>query len=96
MSHAPRRFDRSDLQLKAKLKQGEDSYACHIVNISAGGAKLRLASDASLAEGVDVVLDLDRLGSFPATVVWRTNKQLGIHFILDHEAMAKVVMSLAM
>ena len=96
MSHAPRRFDRSDLQLQAKLGQGEASYACHIVNISAGGAKLRLASDASLGEGVDVVLDLDRLGSFPATVVWRTNQQFGIHFNLAPEAMAEVVMGLAM
>ena len=96
MSHAPRRFDRSDLQLQAKLNQGEASHACHIVNISAGGAKLRLAADAPLEDGVEVVLDLDRLGSFPATAVWRTEQQLGIQFRLPPEAMAEVVISLAM
>ena len=96
MSHAPRRFDRSDLQLQAKLSQGEASYACHIVNISAGGAKLRLASDISLSEDVDVDLELDRLGSFPATTVWHTNQQLGIQFSLAPEAMAEVIMGLAM
>lgn len=96
MSHAPRRFDRSDLQLQAKLHQGEASFACHIVNISAGGAKLRLAADVSLAEDADVVLDLDRLGSFPARPVWRTSQQLGIKFGLGPEKMAEVVMSMAM
>ena len=96
MNHAPRRFDRSELQLPARLKRGDTEYACRIVNISAGGARLRLESESQLEEGDDIALELDGLGQFPAKTVWRRDWVLGIEFGGDPETMAEVVMGLAM
>jgi hypothetical protein len=86
MSQVPRRFERKELQLQAKLIVSGASHAVRIVNISSGGARLGLDSNMQFTEGGDVLLDLDRLGSL----------QLGIRFAGDPEAMAEVIMGLAM
>ena len=96
MSHAPRRHDRKELELLAQLHQGETACICHVVNISAGGARLRLEPDAPRPVHDDVVLEIDRFGSFPAIAVWRNGEQLGIQFEMAPETMAEVVMGLAM
>jgi hypothetical protein len=96
VSHAPRRHDRQDLELRARLHQGETSCLCHVVNISAGGARLRLEPAAPRPSHDEVVLEIDRFGSFRAIVVWRAGEQLGIQFEVGAETMAEVVMGLAM
>jgi hypothetical protein len=96
MSQVPRRFERKELQLQAKLIVSGASHAVRIVNISSGGARLGLDSDMQFTEGGDVLLDLDRLGSLQARAVWQRGQQLGIRFAGDPEAMAEVIMGLAM
>ncbi|NCF10204.1 MAG: hypothetical protein GWP66_05925 [Gammaproteobacteria bacterium] len=96
MSQVPRRFERKELQLQAKLIVSGASHAVRIVNISSGGARLGLDSDMQFTEGGDVLLDLDRLGSLQASTVWQRGYQLGIRFAGDPEAMAEVIMGLAM
>ena len=96
MSQVPRRFERKELQLQAKLIVSGASHAVRIVNISSGGARLGLDSDMQFTEGGDVLLDLDRLGSLQARAVWQRGQQLGIRFAGDPESMAEVIMGLAM
>jgi hypothetical protein len=92
MSQVPRRFERKELQLQAKLIVSGASHAVRIVNISSGGARLGLDSDMQFTEGGDVLLDL----SLQASTVWQRGYQLGIRFAGDPEAMAEVIMGLAM
>ena len=96
MSQVPRRFERKELQLQAKLIFSGTKHAVRIVNISSGGARLGLDSDMPFIEGGDVLLDLDRLGSLQARTVWQRGQQLGIRFAGDPESIAEVVMGLAM
>lgn len=96
MSQTARRYDRTDLQLEAALTHGQISLPCRIANISAGGARLRLEAGVLPPEGERVALDLGRFGAFQATTVWRTGIQLGIQFEQGPEAMAEVVMGMAL
>jgi hypothetical protein len=96
MNQTARRHDRTDLQMQATLVHDQASLPCSIVNISAGGARLRLEAGTLPPEGVEVTLEFARFGSFPATTIWRTGIQLGIRFTKDPDAMAEVVMGLAL
>jgi hypothetical protein len=82
--------------MQATLRHAQASHPCSIANISAGGARLRLEAGTLPPEGESVVLDLGRFGTFRATSVWRTGIQLGIQFEQGPEAMAEVVMGLAL
>lgn len=95
MTHSPRRHDRTDLRLQATLVHADASLSCRIVNISAGGAKLRLDDGERLPEGTGVTLEIPPFGAFPARPVWRAGEHVGIQFDGDPGAMAEVVMGLA-
>ena len=95
MTHSPRRYDRTDLRLQATLVHAGATHSCRIVNISAGGAKLRLDGGERLPEGAGVTLEIPPFGAFPARPVWRAGDHLGIQFDGDSGAMAEVVMGLA-
>ena len=95
MTHSPRRHGRTDLQLQATLVHAGKTLSCRIVNISAGGAKLRLDGGARLPEGAGVTLEIAPFGAFPATPVWQAGEHLGIQFDGEPSTMAEVVMGLA-
>ncbi len=96
MNQTARRHDRTDLQMQAALQHDQLTLPCSIVNISAGGARLRLEAGTLPPEGTEVVLEFATFGTFPATTIWRTGIQLGIRFTQDPEVMAEVVMGLAL
>jgi PilZ domain len=52
---------------------------CEVFDISAEGAKARLAMQ--LAVNATVVLEIDRLGMFAGEIRWRTADQVGIRFL---------------
>lgn len=94
-NHAARRYDRTELRLRAEVASFGRALECRLVNISAGGAKLRLAIGDSLPEGARVELVLDSFGRFPATVIWSVAEHLGLQFLVPSEEMAETVMGLA-
>jgi hypothetical protein len=95
MTHSPRRHGRTDLQLQAMLIHAGARLSCRIVNISAGGAKLRLDGEARLPDRVGLTLEIPPFGAFAATPVWQAGENLGIQFDGEPAAMAEVLMGLA-
>ncbi len=64
--------------------------SCVILNVSAGGAALRL--QAPIESGSMILLWSPRFGTFPAKVVWNRGPAIGIGFL---ESAAEVVERLA-
>ncbi len=57
---------------------GAQVVGCRVLNVSAGGVKVRC--DRPFKSADDVVLKIHRFGEFAGTVVWRQNADLGIAF----------------
>jgi hypothetical protein len=65
----------------AKLHHGGRTWACKAVDISPGGAKIRI--DERLTINSWVLLTIDRVGSFPGEVRWQNENLAGIRFLED-------------
>lgn len=74
-----RRFTRVSVVLRATLYTPEDQRHCVVMDISAGGARLRGAGPMELE--TPVTLYIDRFGEFPANVVWHDGEQTGVGFL---------------
>ncbi len=84
-----RRFERTTVLWSGHLVCQEQSVACVIVNISAGGAMVRSEDPAFFA--TSVVLRNAHIGDLPAEVVWRQNDELGLKFADDPETVAAII-----
>lgn len=84
-----RAYPRVPVALPAFLQANGERYAVHIVDLSAGGAKLNCL--ASLSTGTAVILDCGTLGR-SAVVRWQTGELLGLCF--DSELDAREVSAL--
>jgi len=62
---------------------------CEILNISVGGAKIRLAEPVETDSEVRVLID--RVGEFSARVAWRNGTTLGIEFHDELRELARIV-----
>jgi hypothetical protein len=77
-SFADRRaYPRVPVALPAFLHANGERYAVHLVDLSAGGAKL--VCPASLATGTPVTLDCGSIGR-PAVVRWQSDGVMGLCF----------------
>ena len=65
--------------LSGTLKTIDDEWPCRLINASAAGVRVR--SDSPLAVGDLVSLLIADHPSFPAAVVWRSGKEIGLAFI---------------
>ncbi len=74
-----RRHRRIPVIWPGKLSQGEDGVDCAILNISAGGAKLRMVDEQS-RRGL-VALRSPRFGTLHGRVVWRDEAYVGLAFL---------------
>ncbi len=88
-----REFERKDILFAARLYVGDDGMDCEIVNISFGGAQIRLAR--ALNNGDMVVLEIEPFGSFNMEVRWSDGKDTGIRFDDDPAKVAELVMAIA-
>jgi hypothetical protein len=92
-----RKHERRDVRLHGTLMVGEagdgPSIACEIVNLSAGGAKVKLAE--LVADPCVVVLEIASGGQYPADVIWKSPPFVGLKFRPSPEVMAKVLAALA-
>jgi len=80
--------------VEARIRDHAEWHDCRIVNISAGGAKLRI--ERRFEQGADVQLHIGQLGQFSGTVVWQHSEELGVKFTHDPAEMADVIMGLAL
>lgn len=72
-----RAYPRVPVAMPAFLQANGDRHAVHVLDLSAGGAKLNCS--ASLPSGTAVVLDCGTLGR-SAVVRWQTGGVLGLCF----------------
>jgi hypothetical protein len=84
-----RAYPRVPVAMPAFLQANGDRHAVHVLDLSAGGAKLKCS--ASLPSGTAVVLDCGTLGR-SAVVRWQTGGVLGLCF--DSELDAREVTAL--
>ena len=64
---------------QARLTMGDDVIDCEVLNVSMGGAKLRLKRAADC--GARVSLTIDSHGPLPARVAWQSGQDLGVEFL---------------
>jgi len=76
-----RRNTRKRVLLGAVLDTGGRSFECVVVNLSLGGA--RIHSSEPFLPGQKVTLELQRFGSFEATVIWQRERSCGLRFTAD-------------
>lgn len=77
---ADRRLDsRKKVIWNGRLHRDGKVLDCEIFDVSAEGAKARLA--VRMAVNATVVLEIDRLGMFPAEIRWRTTHEIGLRFL---------------
>ncbi len=88
-----RKFERKDVLFAARLYVGKDGMECEIVNISFGGAQVRVGK--TLNNGDMVVLEIEPFGSFNMEVRWSDGKDTGVRFDDDPAKVAELVMAIA-
>ena len=84
-----RRFERTTVLWSGDLVYREQIVGCIIVNISAGGAMVRLEDPAFVM--TPVVLRNPRIGDLTAEVLWRRDDELGLKFLDDPETVAEII-----
>ena len=81
-----RRFERAKVLWSGQLIYGDETAACLIVNISAGGAMVR--SEAAAICPASVTLRNARIGDLAAEITWRKNDEMGLKFLEDDQTVA--------
>lgn len=71
-------YPRTSVLWAARLLCGAQVVGCRVLNVSAGGVKIRC--DRPFRSADDVILKINRFGEFAGTVVWREGVDLGIAF----------------
>jgi hypothetical protein len=67
--------------------------ACEVINVSVGGAKLRVWG--IYCAGQELRLDIASCGQFPGVVAWVRGDEVGIRFACDPAEMAEALIALA-
>jgi hypothetical protein len=78
-----RETSRYQVNEAATLWHDGQSYACTVLNVSAGGALVESSFVPSV--GAAVALDVVKWGQFPAKVVHVTGDHLGLMFLPDEQ-----------
>ena len=78
--HADRRkYPRRRYLWSATLSQGDGDYSCVVLDVSSGGAKIRL-SNAWILTSAAVKISCAQLGSVTGIVAWQRGTLAGIKF----------------
>jgi hypothetical protein len=70
---------RRPVNILATLKRGKDIFSCHIVELSEAGARIKLASEFAVVEGVGH-LTAAEIGDREAEIVWQKGEMVGLRF----------------
>ena len=80
---AKRADDRHACRIAAHAHQDGYAVPCMVMNLSAGGARLRFdALSARSVHDKPLVLDMPSIGRYPARFVWRAGECAGLAFDL--------------
>ncbi|MBT7943212.1 MAG: PilZ domain-containing protein [Alphaproteobacteria bacterium] len=88
-----RAHERKDVMFAATLLVGDNKVDCEIVNISFGGAQVRLSK--ALKAGEKVVLEIDPFGTYNTEVRWCRKPDIGLKFNDEQTKVAELVMAIA-
>lgn len=83
---------RRSVYVSARITSSERDDTCEILNISAGGAKIRVPEDADYDD--EIILSVESHGMFPARIVWRKDAELGLEFAGDRARASRLVWDL--
>jgi len=89
-----RQEERKEVSFATTISIGDMTKECAILDISAGGAKLK--TRASGDANTPIVLNLERFGEFNGVIAWARGGNLGIKFTDDPTRLAEAVMAMAM
>lgn len=76
-----RRFPRTAVLWSGKIAAEGAEASCVVLNLSAGGAKVRVSDQAGF--GDDITVTVGRFGDFCGKIVWKARDLLGISFTTD-------------
>jgi hypothetical protein len=82
-----RAHERFLVNIEAEITLGNDSGECTAIDISKGGAKLRLKQDPFK----NVVLSIAPFGEIRGEIIWKDDEYVGIKFHGDQERMAEII-----
>jgi len=88
-----REFERKDVLFAANLLIGDVKIDCEIINISFGGAQVRV--HRAVEARSEVTLEIDPFGSFNMEVRWGDGEDVGLKFNDDSVKVAELVMAIA-
>lgn len=91
--HSRRKHSRKSVLFKAKISFEEQNINCEILDISAGGARTKVARQ--MKHGLHVTLNLDPFGEIPCEIAWQKGQTLGMKFQGDPEKVAEIVLAMA-
>jgi hypothetical protein len=90
--HERQQHPRRSVYVTARLTSNDHAEDCEILNVSVGGAKIRVAADSKLSDMV--ALTIGTHGSFPAKVAWRKETLVGLEFMGDREESSRLIWDL--
>jgi hypothetical protein len=79
--------------LDGRLHGGDRWSPCQVVNLSAGGARLRI--EGAFVPGQELVLELAACGRYPGVAVWARGGEVGLKFTCDPAEVAEALIGLA-
>ena len=82
-----RRFSRASVLWEAAIHDGDHTDGCVMLNISEGGALLRVTDPFACATSIN--LDIARVGKLDANVAWRGADAIGVVFQGDPQEIAE-------
>jgi len=82
-----RRHPRSAVFWSGEVQAGRESLDCIVLNMSPGGAKLKLLG-RFVSDGSPVVLHIDRMGGYAAEIIWSEGDTMGLRFLNDPREVA--------
>ena len=91
-SHELQKHPRRSVYVTARVISKDRTEDCEILNVSVGGAKIRVAADSEIS-GM-VTLSVENKGNFPAKVAWRNGALAGLEFMGDSEDSSRLVWEL--
>ncbi len=83
---------RRSVYVAARLISNDHAEDCEILNVSVGGAKIRVTADSKLSDMV--ALTIGSHGTFPAKVAWRKETLVGLEFMGDREETSRLIWDL--
>lgn len=85
-----RRFDdRLAVAWPADLILDERQIACHVIDVSTAGTKIRLDHPEPLTKGAEAILRLPELGDFAAEVAWLGDTEVGLQIMAGPDLLLK-------